>query len=43
MDIIKRGKVFIVELKKGEKVDISLVQIKEEEYVQKFKREIMRY
>lgn len=30
---------FIVELKKDEKVDIALAQIKEKEYVQKFKSE----
>ena len=39
LDIRKRDKAFIVELKKDEKVDIALAQIKEKEYVQKFKRE----
>ena len=39
LDIRKRGKAFIVELKKDEKVDIALAQIKEKEYVQKFKSE----
>lgn len=37
--IRKRDKAFIVELKKDEKVDIALAQIKEKEYVQKFKSE----
>ena len=39
LDIRKSGKAFIVELKKDEKVDIALAQIKEKEYVQKFKSE----
>lgn len=39
LDIRKRDKAFIVELKKDEKVDIALAQIKEKEYVQKFKSE----
>ena len=39
IDIRKRDKAFIVELKKDEKVDIALAQIKEKEYVQKFKSE----
>ncbi len=33
------AKAFIVEPKEGEKVDIALAQIKEKEYVQKFKSE----
>ena len=33
LDIRKRGKTFIVELKKDEQVDITLTQIKEKEYV----------
>ena len=37
--IRKREKSFIVELKKDEKVDVALSQIKEKEYVQKFKSE----
>ena len=37
--IRKRDKAFIVELKKDEKVDVALNQIREKEYVQKFKRE----
>ena len=39
LDIRKRDKAFIVELKKDEKVDIALAQIKEKEYVKKFKSE----
>ena len=39
LDIRKRDKAFIVEVKKDEKVDIALAQIKEKEYVQKFKSE----
>ena len=39
IDIRKRDKAFIVELKKDEKVDIALAQIKEKEYVQKFESE----
>lgn len=39
LDIRKRDKAFIVELKKDEKVDIALAQIKEKEYVEKFKSE----
>ena len=35
----KRDMAFIVELKKDESVDIALKQIKEKEYVQKFKNE----
>ena len=37
--IRKRDKVFIVELKKDENVDVALNQIREKEYVQKFKKE----
>ena len=32
-------KIFIVELKKDESVDVALKQIREKEYVQKFKKE----
>ena len=35
----KRDMAFIVELKKDENVDVALKQIKEKEYVQKFKNE----
>ena len=35
----KSDKAFIVELKKDESVDVALKQIREKEYVQKFKKE----
>ena len=43
LDIRKRDKAFIVELKKDEKVDIALAQIKEKEYVQNLRVKIMKY